>query len=130
MVTLHSSPSDDPLTREIIGGGIEVHRVLGPGLLESSYELCLAHELGLRGLTVERQVAVPLYYKGIELEAGYRIDLLVDGKVIVEVKAVERLHPIVTAQVLTYMKLSNTSVGLILNFHSALLRDGVQRLVL
>ena len=130
MVTLHTSPSDDLLTREIIGGGIEVHKHLGPGLLESSYEQCLAHELTLRGLTVERQVAVPLWYKGIELEAAYRIDLLVNGAVIVEVKAVERLHPIVTAQVLTYMKLSNISIGLIFNFHSALLREGIQRLVL
>ena len=124
------SPSSDPLTREIIGGAIDVHRLLGCGLLESSYESCLAHELGLRGLAVRRQVILPLRYKEIDLDAGYRIDLVVNDSVIVEVKAVEHLHPIFSAQVLTYMKLSGMRVGLLFNFHVELMKDGIRRLQL
>lgn len=105
-----------------------MHRCLGPGLFESAYETCLAYELALRGLTVERQVLIPLCYKGVELDAGYRIDLIVNRAVIVEVKAAERLHPVVSAQVLTYMKLSGIPVGLICNFHVELLKDGIRRL--
>jgi GxxExxY protein len=126
----HVSASDDTLTREIIGAAIEVHRALGPGLFESAYESCLAHELTLRGRTVARQVAVPLRYKGVELQVGYRIDLVVDGSVLVEVKAVERLPPVISAQVLTYLKLTGLRAGIICNFHVELLKDGVKRLVL
>lgn len=120
----------DPLTEDIIGGAIDVHKSLGPGALESSYESCLAFELGLRGLEVQRQVYLPLRYKGFELDAGYRIDLIVEGSVIVEVKAVEILHPICTAQLLTYMKLSGIPVGLLCNFHVELMKDGIRRLEL
>ena len=123
-------PTADTLTHDIIGAGIEVHRLLGPGLLESTYQNCLARELALRGHAVDRQVALPLHYKGVDIEAGYRIDLIVDRAVIVEIKAVERLHPVISAQVLTYMKLSGLQRGLICNFHVHLFKDGVKRLVL
>lgn len=123
------STIDDPLTHDIIGAAIDVHRLLGPGLLESTYEICLVHELKLRGRTVDRQVALPLHYKGVDLDIGYRIDLIVDRAVIVEVKAVEILHPVVSAQVLTYMKLTGLQRGLICNFYVELLKDGVRRLV-
>ena len=124
------SPADDPLGYTIIGGAIEVHRLLGPGMLEASYELCLARELELRGLQVRSQLLLPLRYKGVALGAGYRIDLLVNDSIIVEIKAVEHLHPIVSAQVLTYMKLSAIPVGLICNFNVELMKDGIRRLVL
>ena len=103
---------------------------MGPGLLESTYERCLARELELRGLKIRRQIGLPLHYKGIDLDVGYRIDMVVDDTVIIEVKAVEQLHPVVAAQVLTYMKLSRISVGLICNCHVELMKDGIRRLVL
>lgn len=124
------SPVEDSLTHEIIGGSIEVHDFLKGGMLESTYEACLMRELTVRGLAVERQVAVPVVYKGCQLEVGYRIDLLVEGMVLVEVKAVERLHPIVTAQVITYLGLAGLHVGLILNFHVEHMKDGIRRIVL
>jgi GxxExxY protein len=124
------SPADDLLTRDIIGAAMDIHRALGPGLLESAYEGCLAHELVLRGRTIERQVPVPLRYRGLDLEVGYRMDLVVDRTVLVEIKAVEKLHPVVTAQVLTYLKLSGLRAGLICNFYVALLKDGIRRVVL
>jgi len=120
---------DAELTHEIIGAAIEVHRMLGPGLLESAYEECLARELGLRRLPFERQKALPLVYKDIKLECGYRIDLLVDRRVVVELKAVEALAPIHDAIVLTYLRLSGCKIGLLINFHSAVLKDGIRRLV-
>ena len=123
-------PIADALTRDIIGAGIEVHRLLGPGLLESTYESCLARELTLRGHAVDRQVVLPLHYKGVDIDPGYRIDLIVDRTVIVEVKAVESLHQVVSAQVLTYMKLAGLPTGLICNFHVHLFKDGIRRLVL
>lgn len=123
-------PTADRLTHDIIGAGIEVHRLLGPGLLESTYERCLARELTLREHAVDRQVALPLHYKGVDIDEGYRIDLIVDRTVIVEVKAVESLHPVVSAQVLTYMKLTGLPRGLICNFHVPLFKDGIRRLVL
>jgi GxxExxY protein len=123
-------PAEDQLTREIIGAAIEVHRVLGIGLYESAYEACLVHELGLRGFDVRRQVEQPLTYKGADLKAGYRIDLIVNHEVIVEVKAVEHLHPICSAQILTYMRLSSIPVGLLCNFHVELMKDGIRRFVL
>ena len=123
------APDEDLLTRDIIGAALDVHRFLGPGLLESTYEACLAHELTLRGHAIARQVEVPLRYKGLDLEVGYRIDLVVDGAVLVEIKAVEKLHPVVTAQVLTYLRLAGLRASLICNFHSELLKEGIRRVV-
>ena len=120
----------DPLTHEIIGAAIEVHRELGPGLLESAYEQCLAFELGERDLEVERQVELPLEYKGMRLEEGYRVDLLVEQKVIVELKTVEAILPVHEAQLLSYMRLADKQVGLLMNFHVSKLRDGIKRFVL
>lgn len=121
---------DDPLTREIIGGAIEVHRALGPGLLESIYEECLAHELTERGLRVVRQVPLPVVFKGKRLDCGYRIDLIVNDLVILEIKAIERVLPVHEAQLLSYLKLSGKKVGLLLNFHVPYMRDGVLRRIL
>lgn len=117
------------LTKEIIAAAIEVHRALGPGLLESTYEACLMSELAERGLRVEHQVPVPVTYKGERLECGYRIDLLIERQVIVELKAVDAIHPIHEAQVLSYLKLSGCHVGLLINFNVTLLKDGIRRLV-
>lgn len=116
------------ITEAIIGAAIEVHRELGPGLLESAYEECLAYELSLRGLTARRQVELPVIYKRVELDCGYRIDLIVEEAVVVELKAVEKLLPIHEAQILTYLKLSGMSVGLLLNFNVPVLRDGIKRI--
>ena len=118
------------VTEQIIGGAIEVHRALGPGLLESTYEVCLAFELTKRGLQLEEQRAIPVIYHNVKLDCGYRIDLLVNKKIIVEIKAVETILPIHTAQLLTYLKLSGCRVGLLLNFNVKVLRDGLKRLVL
>ncbi|MGE0492712.1 MAG: GxxExxY protein [Vulcanimicrobiota bacterium] len=119
----------DEITQSVIGGAIEVHRELGPGLLESAYEKCLAYELSLRGHQTSRQVPLPIVYKGVELDAGYRIDLLVDDVLVVEVKAVESLNAVHQAQLLSYLKLSGRSVGLLLNFHEPTLRRGLKRVV-
>lgn len=112
------------LTDMIIGAAIEVHRHFGPGLLESTYEGCLAHEVTLAGLSVARQVLLPVVYKGVQIDNGYRLDLLVENKVIVEVKAVEHLIPVHEAQVLSYLKHSGKKVGLLLNFNVKILKDG------
>ncbi|MFH1007043.1 MAG: GxxExxY protein [Candidatus Latescibacterota bacterium] len=120
---------ENELSKEVIGAAIEVHKVLGPGLLESSYEACMERELAGRGLTVARQVGLPLVYKDIRCEMGYRIDLLVERKIIVEVKSVEALSDLHVAQVLTYLKLSQCKLGLLINFNVRLLRDGIKRLV-
>ena len=117
------------LTHEIIGAAIEVHKVLGPGLLESAYEICLSHELTLRGLRFVRQKPIPVVYKGVKLEAGYRIDLFVEGKIVVELKAIDRLNPIHGATLMTYLRLSETKIGLLINFNVPVLTDGVRRLV-
>ena len=117
------------LSEQVIASAIEVHRELGPGLLESAYEACLIHELHARGLQVKRQVPVPIRYKGVELEPGFRIDLLVEDRILVELKAVDALSPIHDAQVLTYLKLAGIRVGLLLNFNSTSLRRGMRRLV-
>jgi GxxExxY protein len=114
----------------VIGACIEVHRHLGPGLLESAYELCLAHELELHGLRVERQRHVPLRYKGISLDCGYRLDLVVNDALVVEVKAVDRLLPIHQSQLLTYLRLTQLRVGLLVNFHSAVIKNDLRRLTL
>jgi len=121
---------DDQITEKIIGFAIEVHRALGPGLLESAYESCLCHEMKLANLPFQRQVALPVVYKGFKLDCGYRMDLVVGGAVVVEVKTVERLLPIHEAQLLVYLKISGHKRGLLLNFHSALLRDGIKRMLL
>ncbi len=115
-------------TATIIAAAIDVHRELGPGLLESAYETCLAYELTERGLDVRRQVEQPVTYRDVHLDCGYRIDLLVDG-VIVELKAVNSLNAVHKAQVLSYLKLSGCQVGLLINFNVKLLKDGVQRIV-
>ena len=114
----------------VIGACIEVHRHLGPGLLESSYEHCLAHELALRGVPFERQRPVPLEYKGTKLEYGYRLDLVVDATLVVEIKCVDRLLPIHHAQLLTYLRLTELPTGLLVNFREAVLKDGLRRLTL
>lgn len=114
----------------IMDAAFKVHRALGPGLLESSYEECLAYELGKSGLKVEKQRALPLIYEEVKLEAGYRIDLLVESKVIVEVKAVESLLPVHWAQVITYLRLSDLQLGMLVNFNVKLLKDGMHRVVL
>src|SRR5690554_400453 len=117
------------ITSEIIGAAIEVHKALGPGLLESAYNECLAYELGGRGLLVQREIPLPIVYKEIELDHGYRMDLLVENKVVVELKSVEKLTDIHTAQILTYMKLGGYDLGLIINFHVKFLKDGIRRFV-
>ena len=121
--------TDAQLTHEIIGAAIDVHRTLGPGLLESAYEECLARELTLRAIPFERQKPIPLVYKDVKLDCGYRIDLLVDSRVVVELKAVEALAPVHDAVVLTYLRLSDCRIGLLINFNIAVLRDGIRRLV-
>ena len=120
---------DDRLTERVIGFAIEVHRQLGPGLLESAYEECLCYELREGGLGFRRQVPLPVAYKSIRLDCGYRIDVVVEEQVILELKTVERLMPIHDAQLLTYMKLSGRPTGLLLNFHSAVLKDGIRRMM-
>ncbi|MCF8234710.1 MAG: GxxExxY protein [Bacteroidales bacterium] len=121
--------SENMLSKFILEASLKVHRELGPGLLESSYEKCLAYELKKRGLKVELQKALPLVYEKIRLEAGYRIDLLVESKVIIEVKSVEALDKVHLAQVLTYLKLSGCKLGLLINFNVALLKNGFRRVV-
>ena len=118
------------LTELVIGAAIDVHRALGPGLLESSYEVCLCHELGSRGIRFERQVPVAVQYRGVRLECGYRADLVVEGCVLVELKAIETLLPIHDAQLLSYLKLGGWKVGLIINFNVQLLKQGIRRRVL
>jgi GxxExxY protein len=120
----------DPLTEKVIGLAIEVHRALGPGLLESAYEECLCYELKTHAIPHQRQVALPIRYKEIALEAGYRLDIVVDQRLILELKTAERLLPVHDAQLLTYLRLSGIKVGLIMNFNVPVLRQGIRRLVL
>ncbi len=117
----------DPVTERTIGCAIEVHRALGPGLLESAYEKCLAFELGQHGIPFRQQLPVPVEYKGTRIECGYRIDLLVDDAVIVELKSVDQLAPVHEAQLLTYMKLARIRTGLLINFNQQRLVDGLRR---
>ena len=117
-------------SEQVIGALIDVHRALGPGLLESAYEACFCHELRLRGLAFERQRPVGITYKGLIIDCGYRVDVLVEGGILVELKAMERLLPLHAAQLLTYMKLSAVSTGLLVNFNVATLRQGLRRLSL
>jgi GxxExxY protein len=117
------------LTGEVIGAAIEVHKVLGPGLLESAYEECLCRELELRKIPHERQKDLPVEYKGVKLDCGYRLDILVQNTLIVELKACESLQPIHEAQLLTYLKLTGIKLGLLINFNVPLLKQGIRRLV-
>jgi len=118
------------LTHQIIGAAIEVHRLLGPGLLESAYEECLAHELTLRNIRYRRQVPVPVVYKGIKLECGYRMDIVVEESVVLELKSIESIAPVHEATVLAYLRLSDKKLGLLINFNVSILKDGVRRFVL
>jgi GxxExxY protein len=121
--------TENEISEKIIGCSIEVHKTLGPGLLESAYQECLFYELQKAGLFVEKQKPLPLIYKEVRLDAGYRLDLIVESKVIIEVKSIEVLNDIHTAQVLTYLKVSGCKVGLLLNFNVLRLIDGLKRLV-
>ena len=117
------------LSSRVIGSAIEVHKTLGPGLLESTYEECLCHELNLQGLAFERQKPLPITYKDRKLDCGYRLDVLVEDKIILELKSCEKIDPIHKAQLLTYFRLSGLQLGLILNFNVTLMRDGIVRIV-
>jgi len=120
----------EELVAKIYNAALRVHRKLGPGLLERIYETCLYHELIKLGLSVQRQINVPIVYDGIEFEEGYRIDLLVENTIIVELKASEKYHPVWQAQVLSYLKITGKRLGMIINFNTPLLKDGVQRVIL
>ena len=115
------------ITQKIIGSAITIHKELGPGLLESSYEACLAYELAQLNLKFERQKGLPICYHGVKLDCGYRIDFLVEGRVLVELKAVEKLEPIHEAQILSYLKLSHCEIGLLINFNVKLIKHGIRR---
>ena len=119
----------DSITEKIIGAAISVHRELGPGLLESAYEECVCFELGQLGLRFERQVPLPVQYKKVKLDCGYRMDIVVENLVIVELKAAERIIPVHEAQLLSYLKLARLRVGLLLNFHTPVLKSGLKRIV-
>ena len=119
----------DLITDKIIGAAIEVHKGLGPGLLESAYEACLMYELGLKKLKVERQKALPVSYKDVLLDCGYRLDLVVENQVIIEIKSISNIAPIHEAQVLSYLKMSRLQRGLLINFNVKLLKDGIRRLM-
>ncbi len=118
----------DPLSETVLGAAIEVHRNLGPGSLESAYEECLCHELSIIKIPYERQKELPIEYKGVNLDCGYRLDVVVEGKLILELKACENLLPIHEAQLLTYLKLTGIKVGLLINFNVPVLKDGLKRL--
>ena len=117
------------ITEKIIGAAMAVHRELGPGLLESAYEACLAYEIAKGGFSIERQKELPVIYRNVKLDCGYRIDLLVENKVIIEIKAIDKLAPIHTAQLLSYLKLSGCKIGLLINFNVKVLKDGIRRLI-
>ncbi len=126
----HEGEERDPLTGAVIGFAIEVHRTLGPGLLESAYEECLCYELRQHGLSFRRQVPLAVEYKSVTLDCGYRLDVVVEGRLVVELKTVEKLLPVHDAQLLTYLKLGGYGTGLLLNFNTPVLRQGIRRLVL
>ena len=121
--------NENEIGKIVLGAALRVHTALGPGLLESAYEICLAHEIVKHGLSIKQQVLLPVHYDGLELDAGYRLDLLIHNKVIVELKAVEKLLPIHTAQLLSYLKLSRLTLGYLLNFNVVHMRDGIKRMV-
>ncbi len=120
----------DKVSKEIIGAAIEVHKALGPGLLESAYEKCLVYEIAQKGLSFERQKAIPVIYKEVFIDCGYRLDLLVENKIIVEIKTVEFLNAVHQAQILTYMKFAGIRTGLLINFNVTILKNGLQRFVM
>ncbi|QFG53820.1 GxxExxY protein [Chryseobacterium sp.] len=121
--------NENDISKLIFDAGLKVHKALGPGLLESAYEECLYYELLKTGLFVEKQKPMPLIYEEVKLEVGYRIDLLVEGKVVIEVKSVDALNEVHLAQILTYLKLSNCKLGLLINFNTLLLKNGVKRVI-
>lgn len=121
--------NENEIAEIIVNLGMKVHRILGPGLFEAVYETCLTYELEKAGLHVERQVALPVYYEGVRMDLGYRIDLMVNGKVIVELKAVDYLVPVHKAQLLTYLRFSGCKLGLLLNFNLPLFKDGINRVI-
>ncbi|WP_367870704.1 GxxExxY protein [Luteolibacter sp. Populi] len=120
----------DLIAKEVVDAAFKIHSALGPGLLESAYEACLAHELTKRGYQVERQKPQPIIYDGLQIEVGYRLDILVDGEVILELKAVEQLLPIHHAQLMTYLKLSGKTLGLLINFNVPMIKLGIKRIAL
>jgi GxxExxY protein len=122
--------TDNEITHEIIGAAIEVHKLLGPGLLESAYEACLCHEFAIRKIGFQKQKPVPLVYKEIKLDCGFRLDLLVEQRVVVELKSVEVLAPIHEAIMLTYLRLSGHKLGLLINFNVSILKDGIRRFIM
>ncbi len=123
----HNSEKLDALTNDIVDAAFTVHRTLGPGLLESAYEACLAYELERKGLTVERQKEMPVVYKSAEIDCGYRLDMLVESQIPVELKAVEELHPVHKAQILSYMRLGGFKIGYLMNFNVKLFKEGIYR---
>ena len=126
----HEGNSFEALSHKVIGCAIEVHRVLGPGLLESTYQSCLSRELELSDISYLSEAPLPIHYKGIQLDCGYRVDLLVEKKLILELKSVKKLEPIHEAQLLTYLKLSGIKIGLLMNFNTSKLKEGIKRYVL
>jgi GxxExxY protein len=123
------SSEDDKIAAAIVHGAFVVHKTLGPGLLESVYEICLAHELRKQGLDVRRQDPVPIVYDNLRFEEGFKYDLLVAGRVLCEIKAVQEVHPVCMAQLLTYLKLMDLRLGFLINFHEALIKEGIRRVV-
>ncbi len=121
---------EQELTKQIIGAAIEVHKAIGPGLLESAYQTCLAQELRLRNIAFQTEKPVPIIYKGTKLDCGYRLDFLVEGKVVIELKSVESILPIHEAQLLTYLRLTQCKLGLIINFNVPILKSGIKRVIL
>lgn len=124
-----TTSTDDCIAAKVVDAAFRVHRELGPGLLESAYEACLAYELRQRGIVFQQQVAMPITYRTLQLQAGYRIDLVVEGRVLVEIKAVQELQPTHAAQVLTYLRLSSRRIGLLINFNTRMFKSGIRRLV-
>ena len=124
-----TSPEMERIATQVVDAAFKVHQEIGPGVLESAYELCLAHELRMRGLRVERQVELPIKYDNVLIESGYRLDLVVEGLIIVEIKAIEKLHPVHEAQCLTYLKFSGLRVCILINFNVKLFKDGIKRIV-
>ena len=121
---------EEALTEKVLGAAIEVHRALGPGLLESAYEACLCHELNLCGLPFQCQLKLPVVYKGVRLDCGFKIDVIVDQRVLVEIKSVKKLIPVHEAQLLTYLRLTGIKIGLLINFNVPVLKDGIVRMAL
>ena len=129
IIVMPTATQLNAVTEQIIGAAMEVHRTIGPGLLESQYEACLAHELRERGFRVEQQKPLPVIYKGVRLDCGYRLDMVINESVIVEIKAVEKLTTVHDAQLLSYLRLLDCRVGLLLNFHCTMLKNGIRRIV-